>query len=161
MVFALMVAPSVLAQRDRILVVTATAGFRHDSIPAAEAVITGIGEQTGWFVATFVREESEMPTALSAASLADVKAVLFVNTTGELAPESRGPLLDWIRNGGTFLGVHSASDTWHSSSEYVDMLGGEFDSHPDQSLVEIVVETRTNAATLSNRRSRSSRRSTG
>src|SRR6476620_2020219 len=98
---------------DRVVVVTATAGFRHDSIPAAEMVIAAIGEQTQWFTPEFVREEDDMPDALSAAALQGVKLVMFVNTTGELAPESRAPLLDWIRNGGTFRGVHSASDTWH------------------------------------------------
>jgi type 1 glutamine amidotransferase len=130
-----------------IVVVTATAGFRHDSIPTAEQVIATIGERTRWFDVTFVREESQMPAALSAEALADVKLVMFVNTTGKLAPESRAPLLAWIRNGGTFLGVHSASDTWHDSPDYIEMLGGEFDSHPKQQLVSIVVNDRGNAAT--------------
>ena len=143
---AMMIAPNLLA-RDRVLVVTATAGFRHDSIPTAEEVIAAIGEETRWFDATFVREEADMPAALSPEALANVKLVMFVNTTGELSPSSRAPLLAWIHDGGTFLGVHSASDTWHDWPDYIEMLGGEFESHPDQSLVSVVVRSRANAAT--------------
>lgn len=142
-----MIITSMAFAADRVVVVTATAGFRHDSIPEAEMVIAAIGEQTQWFTAEFVREEDDMPDVLSPAALDGVKLVMFVNTTGELAPESRAPLLAWIRNGGTFLGVHSASDTWHDSPDYIEMLGGEFESHPDQSLVSIDVTSRANAAT--------------
>jgi type 1 glutamine amidotransferase len=146
MILAALLSTGLLAA-DRVVVVTATAGFRHDSIPTAEGVIGSIAAKTGWFEPLFVREESEMPAALSPAALANAKVVMFVNTTGELAPESRAGLLEWIRNGGTFIGVHSASDTWHESPEYVDMLGGEFDFHPAESAVEIVVNSRANAAT--------------
>jgi type 1 glutamine amidotransferase len=146
MILAALLSTSLLTA-DRVVVVTATAGFRHDSIPTAEGVISAIAAKTGWFEPVFVREENEMPAALSPAALAGVKVVMFVNTTGEIAPESRAGLLDWIRNGGTFIGVHSASDTWHESAEYIEMLGGEFDFHPAESVVEIVVNSRSNAAT--------------
>lgn len=146
LVFAMMITPIALA-RNRVVVVTATAGFRHDSIPAAEALISSIADDTMGFDAIFVRDEAHIPDAISPAALANTDVVMFVNTTGELAPESRAPLLDWIRNGGTFVGVHSASDTWHESPDYIEMLGGEFESHPDQSLVNVDVVVRTNAST--------------
>src|SRR3954451_14247798 len=64
LVVATIITPIVSAA-DRILVVTATAGFRHDSIPQAEMVIAAIGEQTQWFTPEFVREEDDLPDALS------------------------------------------------------------------------------------------------
>jgi len=62
-------------------VVTVTEGFRHDSIPAAERFVSELAPRMG-FKVTFARNEVELPVAL--ASLADVKVVMFVNTTGEL-----------------------------------------------------------------------------
>src|SRR5258708_35794945 len=124
---AMMIAPNLLAG-DRVLVVTATAGFRHDSIPTAEEVIAAIGEETRWFDATVVREEADMPAALSPAALANVKLVMFVNTTGELSPSSRAPLLAWIHDGGTFLGLPNASDTGPAWPAYTPILAGHF--HP-------------------------------
>ena len=34
------------------------------------------------------------------------------------------------KDGGTFAGFHSASDTWHGVPAYLEMLGGEFIGHP-------------------------------
>ena len=34
--------------------------------------------------------------------------------------------LDWIAAGLAFLGAHSASDPYHDSAAYLEMLGGEF-----------------------------------
>ena len=71
----------------------------------------------------------------------------FFYTTGDLTqaggdhnppmtPEQKAALLDAIRNGKGFIGVHSASDTFHSHGDSVDpyiaMLGAEFISHGAQ-----------------------------
>jgi len=129
-----------------ILVVTATAGFRHDSIPTAEEVIARLAPSLGAAV-TFARTEEEAASALTAESLRDVKVVMFVNTTGELAAPARDDLLRWIDAGGSFVGVHSASDTWHEWPGYADMLGGEFESHPDQYVATIDVVDAAHPAT--------------
>ena len=130
-----------------VLVVTATSGYRHESIETAEAVIAQIASRTGAFQVRHVRTEEEMPAALSTAGLRDVRAVMFVNTTGELALPQKEELLLWVRSGGSFVGVHSASDTWHEWPEYLAMLGGEFESHPDQMTAHIVVNDGKHPAT--------------
>jgi type 1 glutamine amidotransferase len=123
---------------DRVIVVTATAGFRHDSIPVAEQVIADIASRTRWFDPVFVHTEEEMADALSVEALRSARLVMFVNTTGELPTLDN--LLSWIRDGGSFLGVHSAADTWHSSPDYIAMLGGEFLTHSAESSVGVVVD---------------------
>ena len=133
---------------ERIIVVTVTEGFRHDSIPTAERVIADIAPRLG-FEINFVRDESELAIGLSPAALQSAKAVMFVNTTGDLPVPLRESLLAWIANGGSFLGVHSASDTWHEWPAYIEMLGGEFDHHPDQTARTIFVDSATNPATAS------------
>jgi hypothetical protein len=59
---------------DRIVVATATAGFRHDSIETAEMVIEQIAARTGWFEPVFARTEEEMAEALSPQTLESVTA---------------------------------------------------------------------------------------
>lgn len=58
---------------------------------------------------------------------------VVIYTTGfydQLTPERKKGLLDFIRNGGGFVGIHSASDSFRNSREYIDMLGCEFLTHP-------------------------------
>jgi type 1 glutamine amidotransferase len=131
---------------DRIVVVTVTEGFRHDSIPTAERVIADLAPRLG-FEVNFIRDESELQAGLSVAKLRGAKAVMFVNTTGDLPLPLRENLLLWIAAGGSFIGVHSASDTWHEWPEYIDMLGGEFDHHPEQTARTVFVDSALNPAT--------------
>ncbi|HEY8133024.1 MAG TPA: ThuA domain-containing protein [Thermoanaerobaculia bacterium] len=134
---------------DRVVVVTVTEGFRHDSIETAEMVIGDIGRRRLGFDVTFARDEAELATALSPEALRNVKLVMFVNTTGDLQLPARETLLQWISAGGSFIGVHSASDTWHEWPQYIEMLGGEFDHHPDQTTRAIFVENAAHPATAS------------
>ncbi len=46
-------------------------------------------------------------------------------------------LLDWIRNGGRFMGFHSATDCFHTPeggkvTPFLEMIGAEFDGHGKQ-----------------------------
>lgn len=113
----------------RVLVVTHTTGFRHDSIPAAEVALRQIGVDSGLFETEFCRTADEVRSRLTAAGLASVDAVFFANTTGNLGIANMTEFLAWIAAGKAFLGAHSASDTYHDSPEYLAMLGGEFTTH--------------------------------
>ena len=126
----------------KIIVVTATSGYRHESIETAEGII---GAMQG-FTPIFVRTEDELPIVMER-ELATARAVMFVNTTGELKWPGRDALLDWIRDGGSFIGVHSASDTWHEWPEYIEMLGGEFESHPEEMSRSLISIDRKHPAT--------------
>lgn len=143
----LLLAGSPLFAQDKILVVTATAGFVHDSIETAEAVIAGIAANRGAFEVSYARTEDEMVSALQQENLEPMKLVLFVNTTGEIAPGTRAELLRWITRGGSFIGVHSAADTWHESPEYIEMLGGEFETHPAETAKPVFVDSMNHPAT--------------
>ena len=71
---------------------------------------------------------------LSPANLAAEKidGVIFANTTGELPLPDRDGFIKWIEAGHAFMGMHSASDTFHPFRGYIDMLGGEFETHKAQ-----------------------------
>ena len=127
----------------RVLVVTHTEGFRHDSIPAAENALRIIGQESGLFEMELCRNAADVRARLTPAGLSSVDAVFFANTTGNLGIPDMGGFLGWIAGGKGFLGAHSASDTYHDSPEFLSMLGGEFDTHG--SIVE--AEIRVNEPT--------------
>lgn len=73
---------------------------------------------------------------LSPESLKNYDGVVFASTTGDLPiPDPQG-LLDWIKAGHAFIGIHAASDTFHGWPGYIEMLGGEFKHHGPQVSVE-------------------------
>jgi type 1 glutamine amidotransferase len=130
-----------------VIVVTHTTGFRHDSIPAAEAVLQQLGEQSGLYRVEFCRNGDDVRRTLTSQGLTGVGAVFFANTTGDLGVPDMAAFLGWIAAGGAFLGAHSASDTYHNDQRYLDMLGGEFLTHGDQTEVDAIVEDQSHPAT--------------
>jgi cytochrome c len=109
-----------------LLVYTRTLGFRHDSIPAALAAVRDLATREGLSVLA-----TEDPSTFTAAGLSGIKAVVFLQTTGEvLDPAGQAALQAYIRGGGGFLGIHSAADTGHAWPWYLDLLGAEFVDHP-------------------------------
>jgi type 1 glutamine amidotransferase len=126
-----------------VLVVTHTTGFRHDSIAAAETALQTIGSDSGLFETEFCRTPEEVRTRLTPAGLASMDAVVFANTSGNLGVPDLAAFLSWIAGGKAFIGTHSASDTYHDSPDYLEMLGGEVVTHG--TIVE--AELRVNDAT--------------
>jgi type 1 glutamine amidotransferase len=147
--------PAEAAPPQKVLVVTTTTGFRHSSIPTAERIIAQLGEQSGAFTVDYARVEPNDPqykgpdgkpdTAkvneaikkvlaekMSPAALKNYKAVIFANTTGDLPLPDNQAFIDWVKAGGGFVGMHSASDTFHNFAPYIDMIGAEFKKHEAQ-----------------------------
>jgi hypothetical protein len=124
----------------RVLVVTHTEGFRHSSIPIAEATISALGQRSGLFSTTFCRTADEVSRMLTRSALAGVDAIVFANTTGSLPIPDLTAVLEWVQDGHGFAGMHSASDTYHDAPAYLEMLGNEFLTHGDQETVDAIVE---------------------
>lgn len=129
-----------------VLVVTHTEGFRHSSIAIAETTIAAIGTQSGLFTTTFCRTADDVTRMLTPGALSGVDAIVFANTTGTLPIPDLAGVLNWIAQGRGFAGMHSASDTFHGSSAYLDMLGNEFQTHGLQTSIDAIVENRTHPA---------------
>ena len=89
----------------------------HASIPAAVRSVEHLGYRTRVLAGA---------DQLTAARLAGAKAVVFLNTSGELGAAPRRRLLAWVRDGGAFVGAHAAADTLASSRAFDDMLGADF-----------------------------------
>src|SRR5258707_12893004 len=105
----------------RILYFTHSAGYRHEVIPASREILKQIGEMSPRFeVAT-----SEDVSVLTAENLRRYGAVMFF-TTGELPMNhaQKQALLDFVRGGGGFLGVYSATDTFYRGQGYGNVNRG-------------------------------------
>jgi len=74
------------------------------------------------------------PDALEAQK---IDGVIFVNTTGDLPLPDREGFIAWVQKGHGFMAMHSASDTFHNFRPYIDLLGGEFETHGAQAAVEL------------------------
>ncbi|MEO7719051.1 MAG: ThuA domain-containing protein [Capsulimonas sp.] len=136
------------APSKRVLVVTVTHGFRHDVIPTAERILGEIGVRDGEFQIDYARTDEEVAVKTTAVALRAYDAVIFAETTGDLPLPDRQAFLDWIREGHGFVGIHSAADTFHGFTPYLQMLGGEFKQHGDQVRVQCHVADQKFPATV-------------
>jgi type 1 glutamine amidotransferase len=121
---------------ERILYFTYSAGYRHDVIPLSKAILTQLGSNSGVFEVTATDDTSEF----SAENLERYAAVMFY-TSGELpmSDAQKIALLNFVRSGRGFLGVHSATDTFYTWPDYLDLVGGYFNGHPWHQAVTIEV----------------------
>ena len=121
----------------RVLMLTTTAGFRHDAIDTARSVMASMASSNNFTVAA-----TEDLTRFSAAGLADVDVIMFALTSGELAltPAQRTALIDAIQGGKGFIGIHSATDTLYEFPDYGRLVGAYFREHPWTQHGRVVVE---------------------
>lgn len=111
----------------RILYFTHSAGYRHEVIPVSREILKQLGETAPRFEVT----TSEDVAVFTPENLRRYGALMFF-TTGELPMNDaqKRALTDFVRAGGGFLGVHSATDTFYEWGEYGKLIGGYFDQHP-------------------------------
>lgn len=129
------------AMVKRILLVTATEGFVHSSIPTAQTAFRQLAEQSGEFTVTLLATSADL-TQLDAPFLAAHDGLVFANTSGELplTETQKAALLDFVAGGGGFIGTHSATDTLYGWEEYGELIGATFHSHPWVQEATITVE---------------------
>jgi type 1 glutamine amidotransferase len=125
----------------RVLLFTKTAKFRHDAIgPAVQAIRTG---RRGFEV-----DATEDATVFSDRGLAPYAAVAFLLTTGDVLDAPQQAAFErFIRRGGGYVGVHSASDTEYDWPFYGRLVGAYFASHPAPQRATIVVEDGSHPST--------------
>jgi type 1 glutamine amidotransferase len=131
------------APKKRVLVLAETKGFHHSSIPTAISTVKALGDKTGaWEVVSVAEKSEEVAAAITADNLKNVDLVFFANTTGNLdfTPEGHKAFYDWIKAGGAYAGVHSASDTFHGDPDYLNLIRGEFQTHGAQVTVQAFVQ---------------------
>lgn len=113
-------------ERSEIIVFTRTAGFRHDSIAKAADTITPALRDRGFTVTV-----TEDPTVFAADRLEGVGAIVFLSTTGDVVDDAQQQAIEsYVRSGGGWAGVHSATDTEYEWPFYASLTGARFAQHP-------------------------------
>jgi type 1 glutamine amidotransferase len=121
----------------RVLMLTATAGFRHDSIATAREVLTTLGSANGFTVTA-----TEDLSTINSSNLANFDVLMFANTSGELpfTADQQATLLAFVNGGKGFVGTHSATDTLYGWPDYGRLVGAYFNDHPWTQQGRVIVE---------------------
>lgn len=112
---------------DLVLVFTKTDGFRHKSIEKGMETLRELGSANG-----FIALRSESAEDFNPGNLGNYKLVVFLNTTEDvLNGEQQRAFEGYIKNGGSFMGIHAAADTEFDWPWYGRLVGGYFVDHPE------------------------------
>jgi cytochrome c len=129
--------------RFTVLVFSKTSAFRHDSISDGIAAIQALGAENGFAV-----DSTEDAARFTDAELARYKVVVFLCTTGDiLDTDQKAAFERYIRAGGGFVGIHSASDTEYQWAWYGRLVGAYFANHPEIQRATVRIEDRGHAST--------------
>jgi cytochrome c len=113
-------------QQPRVLVFSKTAGFRHSSIGVGIAAVEKLGQENGFAV-----DATEDAGAFTQKNLARYRAVVWLNTTGDVLDNAQQDDFErYIQAGGGYVGVHSATDTEYDWPWYGRLAGAWFNGHP-------------------------------
>lgn len=114
-------------EAKKVLVFSKTLGWRHKSIETGLASIQEFGKTNN-----FVVVHTEDSLHFTKDFLPQYDAIVFLNTTGNVLNEKAQKAFEkYIQSGGSFLGVHSAADTEYDWPWYGKLVGGYFESHPN------------------------------
>ncbi|NBB79219.1 MAG: DUF1080 domain-containing protein [Verrucomicrobia bacterium] len=154
-----------VTESRRVLICSATAGFRHASIPTGKLALIQMGESTGAYEAVV----SDDPDNFELDALRTFDAIILLSPTQDFfmpnAKQRRNfsdeewawlrdrhnrlidNLVQYVEAGGGLMGIHSATDACYGHPDYPEMIGGLFDGHPwrANANVTIVVEDPTHA----------------
>ena len=115
-----------IMQSPKILVFSSTKGFRHKSIDAGKTALLKMGSEKNWRVDT-----TEEATVFTESNLKQYGVVVFLSTTGNvLNDEQQVAFQKYIQAGGSFVGIHAATDTEYDWPWYNNLVGAYFESHP-------------------------------
>jgi uncharacterized protein len=102
-------------------------GYVHDNIAASVAAIRKLGAANGFAV-----DASDDPAVFTVVNLKQYRALVFSNSNNQaFATDSqRQAFQAFIRSGGGFVGIHSASGSERDWDYYQKVVGGKFKRHP-------------------------------
>ncbi|MFO8147529.1 MAG: ThuA domain-containing protein [Gillisia sp.] len=126
----------IAAQEKNVLVFHKTEGFYHESIPKGIKTIQELGEKYKFKV-----EETKDSEYFTDDQLKKYSLVIFLNTTGNVLDlQQQNAFEGFINNGGSYFGIHAATDTEYDWAWYGKLAGAYFKSHPKITKAEITVK---------------------
>ncbi|MCL4217319.1 MAG: ThuA domain-containing protein [Candidatus Hydrogenedentes bacterium] len=111
-----------MPRRKRILLLT---GGKYHPWVSCAGILKRTFEDTGRHGVTV----SEDRDTLKKDAISRFDAVVVYTQGGELTAAQEKGMLDYVRAGGSFIGLHGAAASWTTNANYIDMLGGIFKEH--------------------------------
>lgn len=131
------------SQQKKVLIFSKTAGYHHESIPAGTKAVMEMGKENGFAV-----DSTTDSAKFTDDFLKQYAAVIFLCTTGNVLDEEQQHAFErYIKAGGGFVGVHSATDTEYDWPWYGNLVGAFFHSHPSQQTAVLNVIDNSSIAT--------------
>ena len=114
----------------KVLLVTKTRGYRHDSIPSTIAAFKSLP-----ITVTATEDTSEL------LSLSRYDVIALGHNTGEyLSEDEVVSLAQFVEGGGGVVGVHAATSGMKLERRYTNILGEVFDGHPPPEWITLQIE---------------------
>ncbi|MEV6636726.1 ThuA domain-containing protein [Actinoplanes sp. NPDC051470] len=112
-------APAAAHDEYQVLVFTKTDGVRRESIDKGVNAIRTLGAANHFSI-----DVTQNGTAFTGENLANYRAVVFLNTTGDVltAPQEQA-FQEYVTDGGGYVGVHAAAETEPSWTFYRNLVG--------------------------------------
>ncbi len=112
----------------RVLVYTKNGkGYVHNNIAASVAAIQKLGTEN-----QFAVDVSDEPGVFTTQNLRRYKALIFDNTNNEIFDneDQKAAFQGYVRAGGGFVGIHSATGSMREWPWFWSLIGGKFLRHP-------------------------------
>ncbi|MEQ9443346.1 MAG: ThuA domain-containing protein [Cyclobacteriaceae bacterium] len=119
-------------------------GFVHDNIAASVKAIKKLGKENGFEVTA-----SDDPSLFTDDNLQQYDVLIFSNTNNKVfdTEAQKTAFQNYIRGGGGFVGIHSASGSERDWPWFAQMIGGRFLRHPKRQDFEVKVLDKNNPST--------------
>ena len=112
----------------KVLVFSKTMGFHHKSIASGIIALQKMGVENSFNVDTTTNS-----SLFTYENLKQYKAVIFLNTTGDVLDDTQqNEFQKYINRGGGFVGIHAATDCEYDWPWYGNLVGAYFSAHPKQ-----------------------------
>src|ERR1035437_4077027 len=118
--------------------------YVHNNIPASVTAIKKLGEENNFAV-----DVSKDPAVFTDQNLKRYKALIFDNTNNEVFgnEEEKSAFQRYIRAGGGFVGIHSATGSMRQWPWFWSVVGGKFSRHAKMQKFTVRVKDPKDAST--------------
>ncbi|MAC86594.1 MAG: Crp/Fnr family transcriptional regulator [Gammaproteobacteria bacterium] len=124
-------------EKISLLVIYETQGFVHkEAIREGKIMMTKIGKEKNYNVIF-----TDNSASFKEQYLEKIDVIIFLCTTLDILNENEEKAMKkFIRNGGGFIGIHSATDTEYEWEWYGKLVGAYFMNHPEIQKATIITE---------------------
>ncbi len=126
-----------------LLVISKTAGYRHQVIPTGIKTLVEMGQEAKWGVTA-----TEDTSLVTPEFLSHFDVIVFLMTTKTIfTPQEKAAIEGFVKGGKGLLTIHTGADTEYDWPWYNRQLGVKFLGHPPAQKARLVIEDRNHPAT--------------